>query len=215
MLVNELAPRPHSSGHWTMDACATSQFEQLVRALCGLPLGSAERHSDAMMKNLIGDEVKGWPGLLTDPDAKLHLYGKAEARAGRKMGHVTQLQPRSDFEVAAPLGQREINPSAIAAGRRSKPGVVRPPRAMSKRPGHIVGDAAHQDAAERTDLVAQEDETVECAEMLEAKEAADEAADQRCATLSQRNPIAAAKIINDTGLISKARKAMMNSVRNK
>jgi 5-(carboxyamino)imidazole ribonucleotide synthase len=96
VLVNELAPRPHNSGHWTIDACATSQFEQLVRAICGLPLGSPERHSDAVMKNLIGDEVKQWPELVKEPHAKLHLYGKAEARAGRKMGHVTRLQPRRD-----------------------------------------------------------------------------------------------------------------------
>jgi 5-(carboxyamino)imidazole ribonucleotide synthase len=96
VLVNELAPRPHNSGHWTIDACATSQFEQLVRAICGLPLGSPERHSDAVMKNLIGDEVKQWPELVKEPHAKLHLYGKAEARTGRKMGHVTRLQPRRD-----------------------------------------------------------------------------------------------------------------------
>jgi 5-(carboxyamino)imidazole ribonucleotide synthase len=94
VLVNELAPRPHNSGHWTIDACLTSQFEQLVRAICGLPLGSTERHSDAEMKNLIGADVEGWLGLLGDPAAKLHLYGKAEARPGRKMGHVTRLRPR-------------------------------------------------------------------------------------------------------------------------
>jgi 5-(carboxyamino)imidazole ribonucleotide synthase len=96
VLVNELAPRPHNSGHWTMDACATSQFEQLVRAICGLPLGSPERHSDAVMKNLIGEDVKQWPELIKDAHAKLHLYGKAEARPGRMMGHVTRLQPRHD-----------------------------------------------------------------------------------------------------------------------
>lgn len=94
ILVNELAPRPHNSGHWTMDACRTSQFEQHVRAVCGLPLGSPERHSDAVMKNLIGDEVDGWLEALADPTAKLHLYGKAEARPGRKMGHVNRLSPR-------------------------------------------------------------------------------------------------------------------------
>jgi len=94
ILVNELAPRPHNSGHWTIDACATSQFEQLVRAVCGLPLGSAERHADAVMQNLIGDAVARWPEYLRDPAARLHLYGKAEARPGRKMGHVTYLSPR-------------------------------------------------------------------------------------------------------------------------
>jgi len=95
VLVNELAPRPHNSGHWTIDACLTSQFEQHVRAVCGLPLGSPERHSDAVMENLLGDDVDRWPAILADPRAKLHLYGKAEARPGRKMGHVTRLLPRS------------------------------------------------------------------------------------------------------------------------
>ena len=94
LLANEMAPRPHNSGHWTIDACITDQFEQFVRAVCGLPLGSPERHSDAIMKNLIGDSVNDWPNILTDPVAKLHLYGKAEAREGRKMGHVTHLSPR-------------------------------------------------------------------------------------------------------------------------
>lgn len=91
LLVNELAPRPHNSGHWTLDACVTSQFEQLVRAICGLPLGSTERLTDCVMQNLIGDQVHQWREILADPRAKLHLYGKAEARPGRKMGHVTRL----------------------------------------------------------------------------------------------------------------------------
>jgi 5-(carboxyamino)imidazole ribonucleotide synthase len=95
VLVNELAPRPHNSGHWTLDACATDQFEQFVRAVCGLPLGATDPHAPATMKNLIGDEVKAWREILSDPHAKLHLYGKAEARPGRKMGHVTRLRPRS------------------------------------------------------------------------------------------------------------------------
>jgi 5-(carboxyamino)imidazole ribonucleotide synthase len=93
VLVNEIAPRPHNSGHWTMDACITSQFEQFVRAICGLPLGDAARHSDAVMKNLIGDAVDDWPRILAEPGAKLHLYGKREARPGRKMGHVNRLYP--------------------------------------------------------------------------------------------------------------------------
>ncbi len=95
ILVNELAPRPHNSGHWTIDACLTSQFEQLVRAICGLPLGSTERHADAVMKNLIGRDVDNWRAALDDPHAKLHLYGKTKMRPGRKMGHVTRLLPRS------------------------------------------------------------------------------------------------------------------------
>ena len=96
VLVNELAPRPHNSGHWTIDACATSQFEQLVRAICGLPLGSPERHSDAVMRNLIGADVERWRDALAEPAAKLHLYGKGKAVPGRKMGHVTRLLPRRD-----------------------------------------------------------------------------------------------------------------------
>jgi 5-(carboxyamino)imidazole ribonucleotide synthase len=95
VLVNELAPRPHNSGHWTIDACEASQFEQLVRAICGLPLGSPERHSDAVMKNLIGDEVNAWPVALADPAAHLHLYGKGAPVPGRKMGHVTRILSKS------------------------------------------------------------------------------------------------------------------------
>lgn len=93
VLANEMAPRPHNSGHWTIDACATSQFEQLVRAICGLPLGSVEVLAPSRMENLIGDEADGWPRYLSDPTARLHLYGKAEARPGRKMGHVTYVLP--------------------------------------------------------------------------------------------------------------------------
>ncbi len=95
VLVNELAPRPHNSGHWTMDACYTDQFEQLVRAITGLPLGSTDRHSDAEMRNLIGPEVETWASWLEQPRTKLHLYGKKDAPVGRKMGHVTTLKPRS------------------------------------------------------------------------------------------------------------------------
>jgi 5-(carboxyamino)imidazole ribonucleotide synthase len=93
LLVNEIAPRPHNSGHWTIDACFTSQFEQLVRAICGLPLGSVEHHSDAVMQNLLGSDVANWRDALNDPLAKLHLYGKTEIQPGRKMGHVTRLIP--------------------------------------------------------------------------------------------------------------------------
>ena len=89
VLANEMAPRPHNSGHWTMDACATSQFEQLVRAICGLPLGSVEVLAPSRMENLIGDEANDWPKYVADPKARLHLYGKSKARPGRKMGHVT------------------------------------------------------------------------------------------------------------------------------
>ena len=96
LLVNELAARPHNSGHWTIDACRASQFEQFVRAVAGLPLGNPGRHSDATMTNLLGDEAGTWPAIAREPDAKLHLYGKAESRPGRKMGHVTRLFPKTD-----------------------------------------------------------------------------------------------------------------------
>ncbi len=94
VLVNEIAPRPHNSGHWTIDACYTNQFEQLVRAICGLPLGSPERHSDAVMKNLIGADIEKWREAINDPLQKIHLYGKDKAEPGRKMGHVTRLISR-------------------------------------------------------------------------------------------------------------------------
>lgn len=92
VLVNEVAPRPHNSGHWSIDACMTSQFQQLVRAVCGLPLGSTEILRPAEMTNLLGDEIDDWETFLAEPNAHLHLYGKAEAKPGRKMGHVTRLK---------------------------------------------------------------------------------------------------------------------------
>lgn len=95
VLVNEIAPRPHNSGHWTLDACAVSQFEQFIRAVAGLPLGGPAHHSDAVMTNLIGDEADAWAEIAEEPGACLHLYGKAESRPGRKMGHVTRLSPVS------------------------------------------------------------------------------------------------------------------------
>ncbi len=93
--VNEMAPRVHNSGHWTIDACRTDQFEQHIRAVCGLPLGPTDRHSDVVMENLLGEEIDAWRRLVAEPAAKLHLYGKSEARPGRKMGHVTRLSPRT------------------------------------------------------------------------------------------------------------------------
>ena len=92
LLANEIAPRVHNSGHWTEAACAVSQFEQHVRAIAGLPLAQASRHSNCVMENLIGDDVLRVSGLLAEPDLVLHLYGKAEARPGRKMGHFTRLE---------------------------------------------------------------------------------------------------------------------------
>jgi 5-(carboxyamino)imidazole ribonucleotide synthase len=91
LLANEIAPRVHNSGHWTEAACLVSQFEQHIRAVSGLPLGSTARHADCVMENLIGDDVMRTPTLLAEPDVMLHLYGKAEAHPGRKMGHFTRL----------------------------------------------------------------------------------------------------------------------------
>lgn len=97
LLINELAPRPHNSGHLTFDACRTSQFEQQLRAICGLPLGSPELLQPAAMANLLGDlwsaGTPNWAGALSVPSVKLHLYGKSHARPGRKMGHLTALAP--------------------------------------------------------------------------------------------------------------------------
>ena len=91
--VNEIAPRVHNSGHWSIEACPTSQFEQHIRAICGLPLGDTRLYGQAVMKNLIGDEILDLEHLLADPEANVHHYGKLEARPGRKMGHVTRLYP--------------------------------------------------------------------------------------------------------------------------
>jgi 5-(carboxyamino)imidazole ribonucleotide synthase len=95
LLVNEIAPRVHNSGHWTIDACLVSQFENHIRAIAGWPLGETARHSDAVMTNLIGTDVDRWRELAGEEGVSVHLYGKAEARPGRKMGHTTRLLPKS------------------------------------------------------------------------------------------------------------------------
>ncbi|MCC3861427.1 5-(carboxyamino)imidazole ribonucleotide synthase [Pseudemcibacter aquimaris] len=91
--VNEIAPRVHNSGHWTIEACPTSQFEQHIRAICGLPLGCVDFIGEARMTNLIGDDIDQYGALLAEKGASVHHYGKSETRAGRKMGHVTRLYP--------------------------------------------------------------------------------------------------------------------------
>jgi 5-(carboxyamino)imidazole ribonucleotide synthase len=125
LYVNEMAPRPHNSGHYTIDACVTNQFEQQLRALCDLPLGDARAHSAAVMVNLLGDlwfcrdgqlgqpshhsHEPDWTKLLAIPNLKLHLYGKHHARPGRKMGHFTVIgsQPEAVQESAL-AGRRSI-----------------------------------------------------------------------------------------------------------
>ncbi|MFZ9682360.1 MAG: ATP-grasp domain-containing protein, partial [Cephaloticoccus sp.] len=108
LLVNEMAPRPHNSGHYSLDACRTSQFEQHVRAVCGLPLGDTSLTSPVVMVNILGDKwfendgqtrcPPNWSAILADPSAKLHLYGKTEPRVGRKMGHFSVVA--TDAEAA-------------------------------------------------------------------------------------------------------------------
>jgi 5-(carboxyamino)imidazole ribonucleotide synthase len=103
LMINELAPRPHNSGHYTFDACVTSQFEQQLRAVCGLPLGSTEQLRPAAMANLLGDlwsrGEPDWTAACAFPGVKLHLYGKLKARPGRKMGHLTALGEDADATV--------------------------------------------------------------------------------------------------------------------
>lgn len=94
LLVNEIAPRVHNSGHWTQDGAVTSQFQQHIRAIAGWPLGDTARHSDVVMTNLIGDEVDAYAAIAAEPGASLHLYGKTETRRGRKMGHVNRVKPK-------------------------------------------------------------------------------------------------------------------------
>jgi 5-(carboxyamino)imidazole ribonucleotide synthase len=110
LLVNEIAPRPHNSGHLTFDACRTSQFEQQLRAICDLPLGSTEMLQPAAMANLLGDLWEGgepnWAAALAFPDVKLHLYGKSAPRAGRKMGHLTALADSASEAKARVLQAR-------------------------------------------------------------------------------------------------------------
>ena len=106
-----MAPRPHNSGHYSIDACVTSQFEQQARILAGLPLGSTRQHSPAVMVNLLGDLwfsqggdtaiEPDWPAVLAIAEVKLHLYGKKEARVGRKMGHITCVADTLDAAITA------------------------------------------------------------------------------------------------------------------
>jgi len=114
LYVNEMAPRPHNSGHYTIDACVTNQFEQQVRAVCGLPLGDARLHSPAVMVNLLGDvwpsgSAPAWNVLFEQRDLKLHLYGKHEARPGRKMGHFTVIgESASEVYATAMVARKHI-----------------------------------------------------------------------------------------------------------
>jgi 5-(carboxyamino)imidazole ribonucleotide synthase len=123
LLANEIAPRPHNSGHYTIDACITSQFEQQVRVLCGMPLGDTALHCPAVMVNLLGDLWANgqprWEHVLRYPRAKLHLYGKHEARPGRKMGHYTVLGDSVEDALGVALGIREqLRADAVSPAAR-------------------------------------------------------------------------------------------------
>ena len=121
LLVNELAPRPHNSGHLTFDACVTSQFEQQLRAVCGLPLGSTDFYKPAAMANLLGDVWQNgepnWTAALADPSVKLHLYGKSEPRPGRKMGHLTAMANTAENAAEIVRSAREKLHSSLTAAR--------------------------------------------------------------------------------------------------
>lgn len=103
-IANEIAPRVHNSGHWTLDACTVSQFEQHVRAVAGWPLGAPDRHADAVMTNILGQDVENWRQVAQTPGLAIHLYGKNIARAGRKMGHTTQLYPLTNGPKPVKVG---------------------------------------------------------------------------------------------------------------
>ena len=112
LAINEIAPRPHNSGHYTLDACMTSQFEQQVRTMCGLPPGDPRLLSPVVMVNLLGDvwryDVPAWDKLLSEPNVMLHLYGKKEARIGRKMGHFNVLAEGADPALEQALGLKRM-----------------------------------------------------------------------------------------------------------
>jgi 5-(carboxyamino)imidazole ribonucleotide synthase len=131
LLINELAPRPHNSGHLTIDACITSQFEQQLRAVCGLPPGSTAMFRPAAMANLLGDLWNGaepdWAAVCSLPEIKLHLYGKSDARPGRKMGHLTATADTADS------AERIVRTARALAAREEAPASLTPPSVTAPR----------------------------------------------------------------------------------
>lgn len=126
LIVNEIAPRPHNSGHYTLDACVTTQFEQQVRALCALPLGDTRLLTPVVMVNLLGDSWNGadgprWAPLLARPEVKLHLYGKREARPGRKMGHFNCLAPTVEHALSVALEVKNAMGGSAPVQERREP----------------------------------------------------------------------------------------------
>ena len=109
LIVNEIAPRVHNSGHWTLDACSVSQFENHVRAVAGWPLGACARHADAIMRNLIGADAEQWLELAREENASIHLYGKRQIRTGRKMGHVTWLKTNGPLELTVTVQRTPLS----------------------------------------------------------------------------------------------------------
>ena len=124
VLVNEIAPRVHNSGHWTLDGASISQFEQHIRAIAGWPLGKPVRHGEVTMTNLIGDEINDYEQWLTVPGATVHLYGKGPPRPGRKMGHVTQVgakRPQAWARRKPPDPDRKSTDLAAQRGTIARP----------------------------------------------------------------------------------------------
>ena len=131
ILVNEIAPRVHNSGHWTLDGASISQFEQHIRAIAGWPLGKPVRHGPVTMTNLIGDEINDYERWLTVPGATVHLYGKGAPRPGRKMGHVTAGRRRADeirlnVTEQSQTGPRRAGKIALLAGGHSRFDLIHP-----------------------------------------------------------------------------------------
>jgi 5-(carboxyamino)imidazole ribonucleotide synthase len=136
LLVNELAPRPHNSGHFSIDACVSSQFEQQLRTVCGLPLGDVTLLRPAAMANLLGDlwidGPPSWTAALAVPEVKLHLYGKREARPGRKMGHLTALGETAAAARALVLRARAaLQDHHARDGGAERPDIPRKPAQLS------------------------------------------------------------------------------------
>jgi phosphoribosylaminoimidazole carboxylase (NCAIR synthetase) len=120
LLVNEIAPRVHNTGHWTQDGCVCDQFEQHIRAIAGWPLGPTTAHARVEMTNLLGDAVDQWAELAAKPDARLHLYGKADARPGRKMAHVNRVLGKvSSRRKPGPIPAKAADERSWRSGPRS------------------------------------------------------------------------------------------------
>jgi hypothetical protein len=153
LLVNEFAPRVHNTGHWTQDGCEVDQFEQHIRAVAGWPLGPTAPRAHVEMTNLLGPEVEAWAKLAAEPETRIHLYGKGEARPGRKMGHVNRLRGLALPEGlgrARPVGRRGLgaNPDVVVRFRRDRgPAAPGPlagtfPSPGRRRPAGVGGDVS-------------------------------------------------------------------------